>query len=60
LDEEYTSQAPLTITPTPDSMQRVFMVFQWLDQPIVVKEQILKPFERSGFSVIEWGGSELK
>jgi hypothetical protein len=28
LDEEYTSQAPLTITPTPDSMQRVFMVFQ--------------------------------
>jgi hypothetical protein len=59
LEDEYTSQAELTITPKPDSMQRVFMVRKGLDEPIAVKEQILKPFERRGFSVIEWGGSEI-
>ena len=59
LGEEYTSQAPLYITPKPDSMQRVFMVFKWLEEPIVIKEQILKPFKRTRFSVIEWGGSEI-
>jgi hypothetical protein len=26
--KEYTDQAPLTITPKPDSIQRVFMIFQ--------------------------------
>jgi hypothetical protein len=35
-------------------MQRVFMVFQGLDEPIEIPEQTLKPFSRSGFSVIEW------
>ena len=59
LEEEYTSQAPLFVTPKPDSMQRVFMVFKGLEEEIAVKEQVLKPFERSGFSVIERGGSEI-
>lgn len=26
--EDYTSQAPLTVSPQPDSMQRVFMIFK--------------------------------
>ena len=59
LEEEYTSQAPMRITPEPDSIQRVFMQFQGLKEPVKVKEQVLEPFVRSGFSVIEWGGSEL-
>jgi hypothetical protein len=54
IGEAYTNQAQLTITPQPDSMQRVFMVFQGLDEPIDIPEQTLEPFERSGFSVIEW------
>ena len=28
LGEEYTSQSPLYITPNPESMQRIFMVFK--------------------------------
>lgn len=59
IGKEYISQAPLFITPQPDSIQRVFMVFKGLEEAIEIKEQILEPFERSGFSVIEWGGSEL-
>lgn len=59
IGKQYISQAPLFITPQPDSIQRVFMVFKGLEEAIEIKEQILEPFERSGFSVIEWGGSEL-
>jgi hypothetical protein len=59
MGEAYTKQAPLTITPTPDSIQRVFMVFQGLKEPIEIKQQLLKPFQRTGFAVIERGGSEL-
>jgi hypothetical protein len=54
IGEAYTRQAPLLIPPKPDSMQRVFMVFQGLNEPIEIPEQTLEPFERSGFSVIEW------
>ncbi|MEI6169692.1 MAG: DUF4190 domain-containing protein [Candidatus Saccharibacteria bacterium] len=56
----YTDIARLEVEPKPDSVLRVFMVFKPLDQPKQVKEQSLQTFERKGFSVIEWGGSELK
>ncbi|MCL2672478.1 MAG: hypothetical protein FWF10_10675, partial [Clostridiales bacterium] len=54
--EAYTSTAELIITPTPDSILRVFMAYIPLDAPIVIEEQPLTPFTRSGFTVIEWGG----
>lgn len=57
--EQYTETAPLTITPTPDSMLRVFMVWKALEEPIAIAEQKIEPFQRAGFSVIERGGSEV-
>ncbi len=57
--EDYTNIAPLTIKPKPDSILRVFMVFKNLDKKIKIEQQKLKPFERNGFSVIEWGGTEI-
>ncbi len=57
--EAYTENAVLTVEPTPDSIQRVFMVFKSLDEYIEIDEQQLETFERSGFTVIEWGGSEV-
>lgn len=59
-DKEYTDTAPLSITPKPDSILRVFMVFKPLDKEIEVIPQEIKSFDRTGFSVIEWGGTELK
>lgn len=59
-DKQYTDTAPLTITPTPDSILRVFMVFKPLDKEIGIKPQEIKSFNRTGFSVVEWGGTELK
>ncbi|MCX6713336.1 MAG: hypothetical protein NTY66_03975, partial [Candidatus Vogelbacteria bacterium] len=58
--DEYTDNARLEITPKPDSIQRVFMVWKGLDNPISVKPQEIKPFTRKGFSVVEWGGEEVK
>ncbi len=58
--KKYTDTAPLTITPEPDSMLRVFMVFKPLDEPIEIKPQEITPFKRNGFTVVEWGGTELK
>ena len=49
----------LSITPKPDSLIRVFLTIRKLDAPINIKEQKLVSNERNGFTVIEWGGSEL-
>ena len=56
----YTEKARLTITPEPDSLLRVFMVFQPLDEPVPIREPELKGFERKGFTAVEWGGAELE
>ncbi len=57
-EEAYTDIAPLTVSPSPDSMLRVFMVYQPLDAYIEVEAPEIKPFERNGFTVIEWGGKQ--
>jgi len=49
----------LNITPKPDSLIRVFLTIKQLNRPINIKEQKLESNERKGFTVIEWGGSEL-
>lgn len=58
-NEEYSQKNPLTISPKPDSVLRVFMVFKPLDKEVKVSSQKFEKFERKGFTVVEWGGSEL-
>ncbi len=58
--EEYENVAKLNITPKPDSILRIMMLFKSLDKPIEIEEQEFKSFERKGFTVIEWGGTEVK
>ena len=57
--DSHASAAKLEISPAPDSMLRVYMAYKPLDSPVTVPEQELKPFERIGFAVIEWGGTEV-
>jgi hypothetical protein len=57
--KEYTDNAKLEVTPTPDSLLRVYMVYKPLDNPIQIEPQVFPKFERKGFTVIEWGGREL-
>jgi hypothetical protein len=52
----------LTISPAPDKLLRVYMLFSPLASdrlPIPVQPQQFDTFERSGFTAVEWGGSEL-
>ncbi len=56
---DYTELAQLHIDPEPDSVLRVFMAYQALQRPIEVEEPVLPSFERSGFTVVEWGGTEV-
>lgn len=56
---EYEENAKLSISPEPDTLLRVFMVFKGLDEPIDIEEQVLEASVREGFTVVEWGGSEV-
>ncbi len=56
----YTDAARLTVEPEPDTMIRVFMAFRPLDEPVDVPEQELPSPLRAGFTVVEWGGTEIK
>lgn len=58
--EEINKNMPLEINPTPDNVIRVLMTFKGIDKPIEVKEQKLVTPERTGFTVVEWGGTEIK
>ena len=57
--EAYEETAGLFISPKPDSILRVFMVYTPLEQPVPAEEPELAPFERRGFTVVEWGGKEI-
>ena len=57
--ESYTDSAALAIDPMPDSVLRVFMAWRGLNAPVEVEPQELPGFERTGFTVVEWGGAEI-
>ncbi len=56
--ETYTDNAKLNVSPAPDTEIRVFMTFTPCDSYIDIPEQKLTPApDRTGFTVVEWGGS---
>ena len=57
--EEYEEAAKLTISPTPDSILRVFMVYEKAEEGTVLPPQKIESFERKGFTVVEWGGRQV-
>ena len=58
--EEIAKDMLLELSVEPDTMIRVSMIFEGLDDYVEVPEQVLTPApERKGFTVVEWGGTEL-
>ena len=55
--EQFDKLAPLSVEPKPDTIIRVFMDFEGLDNYVNVAPQIIKHTERVGFTVVEWGGA---
>ena len=58
--ENYENAAELTVNPAPDSVLRVFMAWKAVDSPVDIEPQSFSPFIREGFTLVEWGGSEIK
>ena len=58
--KNYTDAAQLSVTPEPDSVLRVFMAWYGTDEPVELAPQEFAPFEREGFTLVEWGGSEVR
>lgn len=56
----YTEAARLEIAPEPDSVLRVFMAWEPLDEPQEIEPQTFpETFQREGFTVVEWGGAQV-
>ncbi len=55
----YTDTAVLEITPTPDTLIRVFMAYLPSAVAVEIPAQTFEPVERTGFTAVEWGGSEV-
>ena len=56
----YTDNAKLMADPAPDTLIRVFMAWQTADEYVELEKQDLTAPVRTGFSVVEWGGTEIK
>ncbi len=55
--EDYARGVPLTVSPAPDSVIRVFMTFEPSTEFVDIAPQKLPHYERNGFTLVEWGGS---
>ena len=62
--EEYEEMAKLNVSPAPDTVIRVYMVFAGIDEPVDIPadHQIIMPEKvtRDGFTLVEWGGSPVE
>lgn len=55
----YTDAAKLEIDPAPDNLIRVFMTWKASDRFVALTQQDLTAPERTGFTVVEWGGTRI-
>lgn len=59
--KQYEDIAQLSVSPKPDTVLRVHMVYKPLVSPVQIKEQVLPEApKRSGFTMVEWGGTRAR
>ncbi len=58
--ENYTETAKLTVSPEPDTLIRVFMAWKGAEEFTELPKQELSARSRTGFTVVEWGGTEVE
>ena len=57
--DNYEEAAQLTVSPNPDTEIRVFMAWKALEERTEIEPQKLTSPERTGFTLVEWGGSKV-
>lgn len=60
-DEDCEAFATLDISPKPDKIGRLYMLWSPIDETVTdsFTEQEIPALDRKGFTVIEWGGAEI-
>lgn len=59
-NEECNDFGELEISPEPDNIYRIYVIWQPVDQLRIAPEpQRIPKMNRTGFSILEWGGQEL-
>ena len=58
--DRYTHHAKLDVEPQPDTKIRVFMAFKPSTKYVEIQPQIIETPERTGFTLVEWGGSKVE
>jgi hypothetical protein len=59
-DDEYNEEMELIVDPKPDTLIRVQMQFKPLLFKKDIPEQKLEKVDRKGYTVVEWGASEVR
>ena len=58
-EELYTENAKLNVSPTPNTVIRVFMAWKASDEFVEMENQTLTAPARNGFTLVEWGGTKI-
>ena len=58
--DAYARAARLDVDPEPDTVIRVQMAWRPLDAPVQIEPQELTAPARDGFTVVEWGGTQVE
>ena len=59
VNDDYTVFSKNSVNPKPDTSLRIFMEFCEVDENFKIQEQKLFKTERKGFTLVEWGGSDV-
>jgi len=57
--DEYNKLVPLKVNPKPDTVIRVLMLYKEVNRPFNIAPQTFEYKERNGFTLVEWGGTEM-
>jgi hypothetical protein len=57
--QAYTDAAALHIDPAPDTLIRIFMTWESSEDYVNLKPQALTAPTRTGFTAVEWGGTQI-
>ena len=59
VNDDYTVFSKNTVRPKPDTSLRIFMEYSKVDEHFKIQEQKLFKTKRKGFTLVEWGGSDV-
>ncbi len=60
INEDYDAISTIDVSPKPETSIRLYMFFQGVDASHSVTHMELPSYKRNGFTLIEWGGTEVQ